>query len=481
MPVLSSSGAFSPAPITERGHPSLNSSSSVATNISLVATEYAGWTVNSGGRGTIDIIWTCLIALVFCCWTSLHLNIPRPNEPSASRVFRKLRWSVIAIIFPEMPLTMAVVQRAKAWSILKQLKKADLCQDWGLRHGFFVAMGGFKIKSPGGWHVLKAKEFFKLLEAGKEPPNLSLIELHELSKSDGLGKAIAVFTGAWLLLTTIIRRIQNSPDTGNPRLPVSPLEVTSGIFVLNMLAAYMFWWEKPYDVQSSITWDVGDTGFEDLKLGDKRSTGRSRVKNLSSNRVFSLKYNGAFVLSCFVFSALHLLVLPAECYFPTKAEKWLWVGCSVAVAFTGLVVVIVSACVLIAMLTFGLFWYFFDLLIRDTKTTPAATESDRELSTDKLLGHQKTAAQGHVESQESLAMKEQEDGVVAQDKGRGKTRFQDWMEDLTLYSAFGFSFSPVLVLCLVRLTLLILALISLRELPAEIYATPHWESYLPFT
>lgn len=184
-----------------------------------------------------------------------------------------------------------------------------------------------------------------------------------------------------------------------------------------------------------------------------------------------------------MFSALHLLVLPAECYFPTKAEKWLWVGRSVAVAFTGLLVVIVGVCVLMAMLFVELFYCLSDPTVRKWKKTSTATEPERELSTDELLGNQNNPAEDHAESQESLATKDQlgsqSEGV--EDKYKGNTRLQDWVENVTLFSAFGFSVSPVLVLCLVRLTLLILALISLRELPAEIYATPHWESYLPFS
>jgi hypothetical protein len=118
-------------------------SSTVPTSTANPTPEiYAGWAVSSGGRGTIDIIWKCFPALAFCCWTSLHLNIPYPNEPSLSRILRKLKWAVTAIIIPEFILTLAIAQRSDAKDTLTKLKDNDACKDWHLRHAFFFYQYG---------------------------------------------------------------------------------------------------------------------------------------------------------------------------------------------------------------------------------------------------------------------------------------------------------------------------------------------------
>lgn len=59
------------------------------------------WQPNPTTRGTFDILSTCIITLLLCVWTSVHLNVPRPGGFWESR-FRKVGWLLLALLAPEV-------------------------------------------------------------------------------------------------------------------------------------------------------------------------------------------------------------------------------------------------------------------------------------------------------------------------------------------------------------------------------------------
>lgn len=63
-------------------------------------TDIVRWKPNPNTRGTFDILSTCLITLLLCVWTAVHLNVPPPGsfwEPK----FRKVGWLVLTLLAPE--------------------------------------------------------------------------------------------------------------------------------------------------------------------------------------------------------------------------------------------------------------------------------------------------------------------------------------------------------------------------------------------
>lgn len=57
------------------------------------------WQPAPQGRGTLSILWTCILTMILCVWTALHLNVPPPEplENSKLRTFvhrflKTLRW-----------------------------------------------------------------------------------------------------------------------------------------------------------------------------------------------------------------------------------------------------------------------------------------------------------------------------------------------------------------------------------------------------
>jgi hypothetical protein len=60
------------------------------------------WHPNAVQRGTWAIYQTCIITIVLCVWTTIHLNVPRPGEKTSKQIWRRIGWSLLAIIAPEV-------------------------------------------------------------------------------------------------------------------------------------------------------------------------------------------------------------------------------------------------------------------------------------------------------------------------------------------------------------------------------------------
>lgn len=65
-------------------------------------TNIVHWKASPTKRGTFDILTTCIITMLLCVWTAVHLNIPSPDEGFWKPKFRKTGWLILALIAPEM-------------------------------------------------------------------------------------------------------------------------------------------------------------------------------------------------------------------------------------------------------------------------------------------------------------------------------------------------------------------------------------------
>lgn len=125
-------------------------------NCSLPTTPYH-YISGPSSRGTLDILWTCLTAVLIATWSVQHLNIPaqRPEKTwkEVSGHFfqtaaRKIFWMVVMLVAPELFVGAALMYYISARVSEKDMKKfADEDDtEWSVTHGFFANMGGFVIK-----------------------------------------------------------------------------------------------------------------------------------------------------------------------------------------------------------------------------------------------------------------------------------------------------------------------------------------------
>ena len=125
-------------------------------------------------------------------------------------------------------------------------KIPTLERGWTKTHGHFIQMGGFMLfegDNPKG--VMTPDIFEELLEEKKiEFPNITVEEIKDRSKTDGLSKMIAVGQTLWFVAQCIARRAQH--------LDLTPVELlTLSLAVLNGMM-YFLWWNKPMDVRCPV-------------------------------------------------------------------------------------------------------------------------------------------------------------------------------------------------------------------------------------
>ena len=65
------------------------------------ATNTVHWKSSHTTRSTFDILSTCIITMLLCVWTAVHLNVS-PLETVWRPRLRKVGWLVLALLAPEM-------------------------------------------------------------------------------------------------------------------------------------------------------------------------------------------------------------------------------------------------------------------------------------------------------------------------------------------------------------------------------------------
>ncbi|KAK3377186.1 hypothetical protein B0T24DRAFT_524400, partial [Lasiosphaeria ovina] len=211
-------------------------------------------------RGTLAILWSCLVTLVACIYTALHLNIPVVSG-TWNRFLQKAKWTVIALFAPELVLYIASDQFFQARRFQRDMKV--LLQERGYREGdpdestyslkfcFFVVMGGFQASiediypSPGAMGVwmkpldtlcsLSTLGILQLARTGHFV-TISEAEIDDKSKADIIQKFLVVTQVTWMAVQCAFRAAWG--------LPISLLEIHTLVHVVCALAMYIFWFRK---------------------------------------------------------------------------------------------------------------------------------------------------------------------------------------------------------------------------------------------
>ena len=75
------------------------------TNMSSVVfgnpADRVNWKPSNESRGTWDILSTCLLTMILCVWTAVHLNVPPPGA-AGFLILRKLGWLFMGLLAPEL-------------------------------------------------------------------------------------------------------------------------------------------------------------------------------------------------------------------------------------------------------------------------------------------------------------------------------------------------------------------------------------------
>ena len=204
-----------------------------------------GWVDGPNGRGSLDIIWSCLVTIFLCSWYSLCMNASALDDSAFDQYRDKMAMTLLSFLGPEFILLIAMGQYSSAQCSVKQFH-ASGHQKWTLRHAFYADMGGFNLKCPDfAPFPITAKQLHYLIEHGYvEYPALTEKEVADKNKINGIARLATLGQAGWFAVNSLARLIQ--------RIGITHGELTTLGFIFCTMATAYFWRKKPADVECPI-------------------------------------------------------------------------------------------------------------------------------------------------------------------------------------------------------------------------------------
>ncbi|KAI1393659.1 uncharacterized protein F4822DRAFT_20274 [Hypoxylon trugodes] len=84
-----------------------------------------GWQAGPTERGTLTLVYSCLITMFTCTWSVLHLNVPELDDGPWKVAGRKAKWMAITILFPEFIFAKAICDLRELGNEMVELEKKD--------------------------------------------------------------------------------------------------------------------------------------------------------------------------------------------------------------------------------------------------------------------------------------------------------------------------------------------------------------------
>ena len=305
---------------------------------------HVGYTINAGGRGTLDLLWSCIITIALCTWTIQRLQVI-PWSVSKTIIFRKKTlWMLNTLLCPEYVTWIAFLQ----WQRARKYREVCMLghKDWTMQHGFYVDMGGFQVTlegaSPGlqfgkgngdilelddGVRItIRLDDLILLMRADLLPlPNIHIRDLEERSKNDQFARFITALQVLHFVVHSVGRLASN--------LPISTLEVSTLAFVCCAAFVEYFWWNKPLDLRTATVTTLSPDKHVHFISILPRLRFNTPEQDLAETRSFKLFFDRILRdemrrsiihvvwIGC-IFNGIH--VLAWNFFFASETERLLW-------------------------------------------------------------------------------------------------------------------------------------------------------------
>lgn len=250
------------------------------------------WVSGPSKRGTLVILFSCILTLVLCVWTTIHANIEPEMWQAGGRLNqKKLMWSVVTLLFPEIALCVAAHERKTAHLLRNEMRVFIKYDHWDLTLAYYAIMGGFVITQEvdesvdtgqeriniegnsdaiqnvqgqelekkvatykgslarasnlqrstfGNRCTLTPRGVLRLAELDKLPGSYTSRTVKDKSKASFLAKFLVCFQAIWMIIQVGGRYIAG--------LPVTLLELYTVLHTICAVAMYIIWIDKPFDV-----------------------------------------------------------------------------------------------------------------------------------------------------------------------------------------------------------------------------------------
>ena len=230
----------------------LTSCSGCSSSPSPTTPALVGWVLESSGRGTLSLIFSCLTTIFLCTWVVIHARVYK--RPLLHRL-HKFTLFLKTIIAPEF----IAVEGLQEWIQAQKMVKDCAGLTGGclkLVHAFFIGMLALRYRTPRGEKVIWPNQYTWLLEQGLIDWDdhalwgLSEENIRDKSNADGTAKLLALGQVSWFMAQSIMR--------GAHSLPLSQLETMTLSYIPLVALTYFFWWVKPKDVMTPSVVDLPD-------------------------------------------------------------------------------------------------------------------------------------------------------------------------------------------------------------------------------
>ena len=230
----------------------LTSCSGCSPSPSPTAQALVGWVLESPGRGSLGLIFSCLSTIFLCTWVVIHPRVYR--RPLLHRL-HKFTLFLKTIIAPEF----IAVEGLQEWTQAQNMVKDCAGLTGGclkLVHAFYIGMLALRYRTPQGEKVIWPNQYTWLLEQGlinwddHALWGLSEENICDKSNADGTAKLLALGQVSWFVAQSIMRRAHV--------LPLSQLETMTLSYIPLVAITYFFWWVKPKDVTTPTVVDLPD-------------------------------------------------------------------------------------------------------------------------------------------------------------------------------------------------------------------------------
>ena len=143
-------------------------------------------------------------------------------------------------------------------SITIILSNSSLERHWSTTHGFFIIMGGFHLFERSSEKQSDSQNFSQEDDNPLHPLLASDLmlddiysftmptkaEIKDKGKSDWLAKSLVLLQTSWFVMQCIARAVEH--------LPVTHLEIVTLAYAAMSFAIYIFWWNKPLNVNRPV-------------------------------------------------------------------------------------------------------------------------------------------------------------------------------------------------------------------------------------
>ena len=110
-----------------------------------------GWVPQPNGRGSFDIIISCLSTIFLCSWYCVCPNVPAEGDTIWDSLRYKLSMCLMCVLGPEFTLYTCMRQWHSVRQSMEQFHSTGHLK-WTITHAFFADMGGFVPKTPDSFH-----------------------------------------------------------------------------------------------------------------------------------------------------------------------------------------------------------------------------------------------------------------------------------------------------------------------------------------